>query len=259
MTSFSNLTETQDITPEADVLGGSKFGPLESGVYPNVTIKMAYTKIAPSGAMAVELLLACEDGHELRQTLWVQSGTAKGQKNFYVTKKGEKRYLPGYEVFAAITKLATGKSAADLTTEEKTIQIWSYDEKKDVPTSVNVVMDLLNQQITLGLQKQIVDKKINVAPQGSPAEYKATGETREENEIRKVFRAADGMTTTEVAGGAANAEFLTLWAEKNTGKTVDKSDKDVQNRPLGTLAPSGSSQFGAATAADKPTAPVFGG
>ena len=256
---FDTLKEDSSIAVEKDVLGGSNFGPLESGVYENMKITMAYSKIAKSGALGIVLhFVNPEDQKEFRTTLWATSGTAKGGKNYYETKTGDKRYLQGYETFAAISKLGADISPDQLNTEEKTVMLWSYDEKKDVPTQVDVIMPLLGKSVTLGISKQIVDKRINVNGPGETPNYQPTGETREENEVRKVFRSPDGCTTTEVSAGETEGAFIKNWADKNTGLTIDKSTKAP---PGAAPIPTGSVAFGAATApADaKPQAPIFGG
>ena len=258
---FGNLTEDSSITAESDTLGQSKYGVVESGVYSDLKISMAYSMVSKGGAMGIVLRFVSDlDGREINQTLWVTSGTAKGAKNYYETKKGEKRYLPGYEVFSAISKLSAGVSPDQLTTEEKTVSLYSYDEKKDVPTQVDVIMPLLNKTVTLGIFKVIEDKSINVNGPGETPNYQPTGETREINEIKKVFDNDSGMTVTEIAGGAVEADFLPIWREKFTGKTVDKSTGAAANSTGAGAASTGSIAFGAATsAADKPVAPIFGG
>ena len=256
---FDSLKEDASVEGEKDSLGGGNFGPWESGVYPDLQITTAYSKVSKGGAMGIVIHFNDQvNQKELRSTLWATSGTAKGCKNFYVNQKGDKRYLPGYETFAAISRLTLDVAPSDLTTEEKTVMLWSYEDKKDVPTQVDMIMPLLGQRVTLGVTKQIVDKNINVNGPGETPNYQPTGETREENEIRKVFSADTGCTTTEVAAGETAGGFIVSWGEKNTGLTIDKSTKDVAP-----AAPSstGSIAFGAATApADaKPQAPIFGG
>jgi hypothetical protein len=83
--------------------------------------------------------------------------------------------------------LTLGKEISELTTEEKVLNIYSPDAKAEVPTKVQVLMDLLNQEILVGLIKQTVDKTAKDAA----GAYQPTGETREENEIDKFFRARD--------------------------------------------------------------------
>jgi len=259
--SFGNLTEDATIAAEKDTLGGSNFGPLGSGVYRNMKIVMAYVQMSKGGAMGIILHLLNQDtGKELKQTLWVQSGTAKGSKNYYETKNGEKRYLPGFEIFSAITKLGANLLPSDMTVEEKTVSLWSYEEKKDVPTQVDVIMPLLGKFITLGIVKQTVDKTINVNGPNETPNYMPTGETRDENEIKKVFRAEDGLTVAEASAEATEAVFINTWANKNTGVTIDRSTKVAAPAAGAAPSASGSIAFGAAASTPdaKPSAPIFG-
>jgi hypothetical protein len=58
---------------------------------------------ADSGAMALNIRAKTEDGKEIRQQLRMTSGTAKGCKNYYEDKNGEKKYLPGFLMANALS------------------------------------------------------------------------------------------------------------------------------------------------------------
>jgi len=141
---------------------------------------------------------------------------------------GEKRYLPGFNVGNAICLLAIGKELSQLQPEEKMINIYNFDQKKEVPTKKDVLMELIGAEIDLGVRKQIIDKKSNIAAPGQPANYAVVmkdgiAQTRIENEIDKVFRARDGMTVAEVTAQAEESTFRQQWVDKNQGQTRDKS------------------------------------
>lgn len=243
MSLLKTLTTDDSIANEKDSLGGG--GVLDSGLY-NATVALAYTNKSAGGAIGLVLNLKTDDNREIRQTLWMTSGTAKGCKNYYEDKNGAKQYLPGFLHANSLALLTVGKEISELDTETKVVNVWSSEAKAEVPTKVDMVMDLLGKEIIVGLIRQTVDKTAK-ADDGS---YQPTGETRDENEIDKLFRAKDKMTTSEIRAQATEAGFITKWAEKNTGKTRDKSGKG------GAAGTAGAPK--AATANKKPTTSLFG-
>ncbi len=218
---FENLQRDTNIADETDFLGGG--GPLETDVY-SFVIDMAYIDKSSGGAMSLNLQLKSAQGQSLKQTIYVTSGNAKGNRNYYMVKKngqetGEKRYLPGFNTGNAICLLSIGKELSELQPEEKTINVYDFDQKKEVPTKKNVLMELLGAEIDLGVWKQIVDKN----QKNDAGVYVPTGETRNENEIDKVFRTRDGMTVAEVTAQVEESAFRQQWIDKNQGKVKDKS------------------------------------
>ena len=215
---LSNLKseDSANIANEKDSVGGGTV--LESALYP-VIITMAYLNKSSGGALGLVLTVKTEDDQEVRQTLWMTSGTAKGGKNYY-EKDGVKNYLPGYLQANALTLLSIGKEISDMETETKVLNIYSPEAKAEVPTKVEVLMDLLNKPVLIGMLKQTVDKTTKNEATGA---YDATGETKEENEIDKIFRASDRMTTAEIRAKAESATFADTWIAKWTGKTRNKA------------------------------------
>lgn len=242
MSLLKNLASDATIANEKDSVGGG--GAKESNLYA-ATVAMAYINVADSGAMGLALSLKI-DGQDVRQTLWMSSGKAKGGNNFYLDKDGKKQYLPGFNMANSLSLLITGKEISEIDTEEKVIKLYNKEAKSEVPTKVQVVTEFLNKEIYVGLIKQVVDKTVK----NDAGAYVPTGETREENEIDKFFRASDKMTTAEIRAGAETAEFAATWAEKWAGKTKDKTSKDGAKGVAG--APK------AAGATTKPTASLFG-
>ena len=247
MSLLANLATDDSIASEKDSIGGS--GPLDSGLY-GCTISMAHITKSQGGAMGMVLTLKSADGKEVRQTLWMTSGTAKGCKNYY-EKDGEKHYLPGFTHANALCLLTVGKEVAAMTTETKVINLYSPEAKAEVPTKVEVLMDLLGQEIIAGIIKQTVDKTKKNEATGA---YEATGETRDENEIDKFFRAKDRMTTAEIRAQATEAVFINSWDQKWTGKVKDRAKGAAVGLP-------GVPKLGGAPAAkatSKPTTSLFG-
>ena len=90
----------------------------------------------------------------------------------------------------------------------------------------------------------------NVAAEGEKPNWQPTGDTKEENEIDKFFRARDKMTTAEILAGAEEPGFYTKWGDKNIGVTKMKA-KGAGNTPAANSA------FGAGAAAAKPAKSIF--
>lgn len=217
---LAGLETPSDIKESGDFLGG--FSAMESGVY-ETKVELAYVTVADSGAKAVNILLKTTDGRQLRQQFWITSGSAKGCKTYYVNQKTlEKKYLPGFEMANHLCLLTIGKSLTTLETEEKTINLYSPAEGKELPTKVDMLVDLLGKSVTAAIVKQIVDKTKKNDQSG---EYEPTGEVRTENEIDKFFRTRDGMTVAEIKAKSTEAKFKTQWTDKWEGQVRDKSSK----------------------------------
>jgi len=243
MSLLKNLISDASIANEKDSVGGG--GVLESGLYP-ATVTLVYVTKSAGGATGLVLHAKTSQGRDIRQTLWMTSGTAKGAKNYY-EKDGQKNYLPGFIAANALALLATGKEISDLDTETKVVNVYNYDAKAEVPTKVEVPVDLMGKEIIIGLMKQTVDK----TAKNEAGEYLPTGETRDENEIDKFFRASDKMTTAEVRAAANEPVFYSTWESKYAGVVRIKASKSA-----GT-AGAPKSAFGGGVAMKKPATSLF--
>lgn len=210
MSLLKNLATDASIADEKDSIGGGRV--LESGLYP-ATINLAYVTTSQGGATGLVLHAKTEDGRNIQQTLWMTSGAAKGATNTYTDKDGKKHYLPGFLAAQSLTLLTIGKEISELDTETKVAKVWNKEAKAEVPTKVECLTDLHGKQIIFGLIRNVVDKTVKNA-EGA---YEPTGETRTENEIDKLFRASDRMTTAEIRAQATEAVFVDTWATKWTG------------------------------------------
>lgn len=240
--SLKNLATDKSIQDEKDVIGGSV---LDSGLYKSV-INLAYVGTSEGGAMSLVIQAKSADGKNIRQTFWMTSGREKGQKNFY-EKDGVKNYLPGFIQANALALLTVGKEISELDTEEKVVNVYSSAAKAEVPTKVPMVVDLLGKEIIIGIVRQTVDK---TAKDGAGV-YQPTGETRDENEIDKFFRASDSLTTAEIRSQATEAVFIKTWAAKWEGQTRNKA------KGAGAAGTAGAPKA-AAGGSTKPTKSLFG-
>lgn len=160
------------------------------------------------------------------------SSIDKGCKNFYINKAGDKKYLPGYLHANHLCLLTTKKEISSLSTEEKVISLYDFAAKANVPTKVNMVPDLLGKTVTLGIIKQVVDKNTKT----DDGRWVATGETREENQVDRLFRSSDGRTVNEIKDNINPGVFLQQWADKWTG--VTKTKTSGATAPVTAAAPS---------------------
>lgn len=248
--SLLSVAKTDDnIENETDFVGG---GLLESGLYA-AEVTLAWLEKKSSGAVFLNLTIKTDSGQEHREGLCLASGDAKGNKNYYETKTGERRYLPGFNTANSLALLACGKELGEMDTEQKLINVYNVEAKAEVPTKVEMVMDLLGARAIFGIQKQTVDKNAK----GDDGQYHPTGETRDTNEIDKVFREKDRMTTSEIRAQADEAAFINVWEQKWTGKTLNKSASNDANGAAGAPAKKAASGGGAASASTKPKTSLF--
>jgi hypothetical protein len=239
--SLSDFAIDDSIEKEIDSVGGN--GPVDSGLYGS-TITMAYRHQSASGAHALVLHLATEGGRELRETIYFTSGTKKGGKH-YSEKNGVRHYLPGFNLVNGLCLLTVAKNLSELEAVTKVVPIYSYDDKKEMPTEVPVLTDLLGQEIIAGVIKLTENKPVRT----DAGEYvdSPDGATRDKNTIDKFFRAKDQLTTAEIMAGETEPGFYTTWGDKHNGVT-----KNTVRAVSGAAA---NSAFGAAAA--KPQKSIF--
>ena len=213
-----------DAKGEEDRIGG---GPQirESDAYP-MTVKLAYLTVSSKGANGLAIHAECEDSSEYRNTEWITSGTAKGCKTYY-EYQGEKRYLQGFINADAICQVITGKGILDQHEEERVVKLWNKDAKAEVPTPVAAIPDLIGKKFIAG----IVKKRENKTVKDNNGNYVKTAETREINELNKVF-SEDGLTVTELAAGQTEASHINAWVDRFKDVVIDKVDKDAAPAPV---------------------------
>ena len=171
------------------------------------------------------------------------SGTAKGGNNYY-ERDGERHYLPGYINANALSLLTVGKEISELDTETKVVSVYNKELKAEAPTKVEVPMDLIGQEILVGLIKETAYKNVK----NDDGMYVPTDETRNQNVIDKLFRASDKKTTAEIRAQAEEASFYETWCDKWNGKTRDRTSKQA----------SGGTSASKPAATKKPTTSLFG-
>lgn len=206
--SIQGLAIDSDVeSTNTDTLGGSFVK--STGLYP-VMVDMAYLGKSAKGAMSLNLhLKVIADSSIVRQTLWVTSGDAKGNKNFYTDKNGKKRLLPGMLQADQIAQITTSKNMASLTPEEKTIKLWDYETSVEKPTKVHALTEMIGQPLLVGLHKV----RTNKVKKDSEGKYIDQVDDRQFNEVDKIFF-PDGFSVTEKAAEATEALFHGKWTAK---------------------------------------------
>lgn len=252
---FAGLESDASIENETDYVGTTL---LESGLV-EFTIDLAFMTVADSGSKCLNLRLKHGDNNDYRQALYMTSGKTKGCANFYTDKNGKKRYLPGFNIANAICLLTVKKEISKQVGVEKVINLWNSTAKKEMPTPVKVIEALTGQKFLGGVVKQTVDK---TAKDPATAKYLPTGETRDENEIDKIFRATDGLTVAEIRAKVTESVYKDTWVKTNTGVTRNKA-KGVTGTPGSPAAAAAGTVGGGVTAGapggvDVPEADLFG-
>lgn len=211
---FGNLTTT-GLEESEDRLGGG-FKPLSTDIY-NVKVKVLYAGQAESGARNCTVVAILPDGKEYRETIYI---TNKKGENFFLNKddQSKKVPLPGFTTIDDICLAATGFPLAEQTFEEKTLKIYDFDQKKEVPTKVMVAVDLCDKEVSLGIQHVLEDK---TKKNDQTGEYEPTGETRELNQIAKVFHTESKVTMAEARAGQ-EATFWDSWLKRNKDQPYDR-------------------------------------
>lgn len=238
---FSNAAnELVGSEKEKDVLGGRTL--LPTNVYDG-TLDVAYLTKSSGGATAFNFIVDV-DGRKVRDTIYV---TNKAGGVTY-TKDGKKFPLPGYSLVNALCKLTAGKEIPDLVFEKKLVKLYDFEQRKEVPTEVDVAVELVGKPVKLGIEHHRENKRAK----DQTGAYVPTAEVREFNTITRVFHTQTNQTAAEY-NAQSPAEFMAIWVKEFEGKVIDKTAKTGVAAAAATATPAGP----AAATASKPS--LFGG
>lgn len=219
MSLFGNLT-TEGTEATEDRLGG--YAAIDTNIYTGI-VKMAYAGQSSAGARSVTLIMAGGGfgSNEYRETIYI---TNKKGENFY-TKDGKKYQLPGFITMNHLCQVTVGKELHEMQGEDKMVNVYDPDQKKELPKSVPVLIELIGQEVSLAIVNTLElqttkDAGGNYVPKGD-------GSTKNTNTIEKAFHTASKMTVHEAQArqkdSNVTAEFWDKWVEKNKGVTRDKT------------------------------------
>lgn len=213
--SLANLQKKSSIKDGGDSVGGAVV--LASDIYP-MTIDVAFFGESSGGAASLNIHMKNKDGAELRSTIYLTSGRAKGQKNVYIDRDGEEQYLPGFNLGTSLTEIVLDKPIGDVDTEEKIIKLYNVDQKAEIDTKVDMLVELLGKQLIVG----VLHTKENKRVKDDAGNYVPTSDIREANEVDKFFN-TDGFTNTELAAKANDPGFIHTWKKKWKGVVRDRT------------------------------------
>jgi len=222
--------ETGIEQPNTDTLGGDYT--LNSGSYA-MRIDVAYFTTMDSGSQALNLVFKAADGGkaEIRQTLYVTTGTEKGNNGYYLTKTGKKVILSDRQKAEQICQICCEQPLSALATEMKTVKIWDWPSRSNLPTEVEVVTDLVNKPILLGIRKIHKNKQAK----NDKGQWVATPEDQTINEVHKVWYPS-GLSTGEKDDGQTEGKFIHTWKTKHHADYIEEMYKSVGGVTTGSPA-----------------------
>jgi hypothetical protein len=183
-------------------------------------------------------------GTEYKETLYV---TNKKGENWYPNKQDPKKkeQMMGFIIADDLALLTTGFPLANQSFEEKVVNIYDFDLKKEVPTNVPVIVDMIGKEVSVAIERGTENKQAK----DSSGVYQNTAETRDVNNIIKVYHAETGRTVSEFKGNVTEPVHRDGWLARYKGKTRNKV-KTVEGSsglPGGAAKPTGSLFGGGAT------------
>ena len=237
---FANAKPAAKAEIESDFLGGG--GAVDTDIYPG-TIKYAYIgKSGSSDARNTTISVKLDNGKEVTGSIWMTNG--KGGVTYKDKKTGVETNLPGYNQVNALCMLLASREVGNMDVEEKTLSLYDYDAKKEVPQAVDCFVDLHGERCNVAIQRQTVDKN---KKNDATGDYEPTGETRDVNEFVKFFPEnalvtlsevehfisslggdfsdvlSDGDLDKAIAKMEDDGAYATKWLEANRGKTWNRS------------------------------------
>jgi len=218
---FDNVGTSANVAAETDRVKGAKKEMLPSDIY-TLTIKHAFVQKSKGGAMGVVLSLMTEDDREIRMTEYITSGDAKGNKTYYEKEKDGKKEqyaLPGFTLIDGLALVTLGKSILQCADEKRTIKLYNFDAKTEVPTEVDMLVELVGKKVLGAVLNQIQDK---TARNDATGQYEPTGQTYSTNVVDKFLNESVRKTAVEIANNV-DATFADAWLAKWKGQIDDQS------------------------------------
>lgn len=205
---------------------------LDTDAYPGV-LTMAFAGAAASGARFVTLMFKLDNGKDYSEQIYISN---KNGGNTY-EKDGKQHYLPGFQLVNNIALLTTGKGLFELAgeVETRTVKLYDWDAKKELPTDVPAIIPMMGKRVLLGITEEEYEKT-NYNKDTNTREY--IGEVRVKNSINKAYHPDTRQSVVELRDGA-EASALDGWLKSNKGKlktvevkgTASANQKSVGSAP----------------------------
>lgn len=213
MTLFADLKK-DGLEKNEDRLGGG-FQPLETDIY-TMTIKAFYATKSEGGAQAINIVALRPDGKEYRETIYI---TKKTGENYFISAEKKKVPMPGFTIVDDICLVTDGGDLSSQVFEERTINVFDFDAKKDLPKVVMQAINIIDQKVDLGIYQIQENKNEKNAQTG---EYEPTEKVITKNVIRKVWHSEAKMTVAEAENGVEEqGVFWQKWKDTHKGKVDD--------------------------------------
>lgn len=175
---------------------------LDTGLYQGL-LKYVYLTEAKTGTVIANAVIEI-NGMSKTFPMYI---TYKENKSPVKTVNGKPQTIPGYKQLNSLLYCACGKTFDQCTQEDKSIAIYDWDQKKEVPTMVPCIIDSMNTKIGVGI------KKINKHKQAKVNNiYVPTTETYLTNEVDRYYT-VDGYLASEKASGS-EPKYAVSWKEK---------------------------------------------
>ena len=227
---FDNLEVETGIEVSEDRVGGGGFAKVDHTGYYGMEIQKAYAGVSSGGAFSVTIEMKSDEGAFFTVTEYITSGTAKGCKNYYMDKDGNKQYLPGYSKIKALDALLTGSNKDYPSTDKKNIMLWDRDAGKELPTEKEVITSWFGKDINVLVMKILEDK------------YNNTSVTREVYEVQHFLDSVTNQTRNEKTAGIYG--FADKWVAANPEDKVIDKRKDSKGSSTGSDSITPDSPFG---------------
>lgn len=236
---FSNM-KTDNLEQSEDRLGGGVQA-VATDVY-EVVIKNMYAGASEGGAQNVTVI-ADVGGKEVRETVYITKKT--GEHYYYAkddTSKSKKLPLPGFSLINDICLLTTGNDLSDQETAEKVVKIYNFQERKEVPTPVPVLVNTIGKRVLLGISR-VIEPTTRADDSGKRVpQYDDNGALKKRtiNTINKAYDHSTRRTVNEVIQGIEKPEFIDAWLERFKGKDDDSAIRGLEGGAAGGPGASGS-------------------
>jgi hypothetical protein len=222
---FDNLEQTNDAKQQAEKVGGNFIS--KTGKYDGI-VRMAYAVPSKSSdSIGIRVIIDTDSG-EIQETVYI---SYQDGKTYKTNDKGEKIENFGFTKMKRLNYLLTGNNSIP-NTEKKTIKIYDYDAKKDVPKEMDVITEWIKKPITVlaVAVKEFKQKNVN-------GTYVDTDEVKNKMDIKAYVDFETGKTATEKENGE-DAEYIKKWLDKYTSdyvidKTNGKKPKEKSNNTSG--------------------------
>jgi hypothetical protein len=233
MSVFANVDSAAPTQADKDVVRGQKREPIASSIQ-NMIIEHAYFEKKKSGASFVNVQLKIADGEHkdrfIRLSECVASGDAKGNKTYY-EKAGERINLPGFALIDSLAQLVAGKSVITLANAKKTIKLYNFDKKEEVPTEVDMFTELTGKGICGCVLSVIEDKTVHNAQTGA---YDPTGQVYRNNTIDKFLDPQKRRTYAEINNNldpTFKDQWLAKWEDQVSDKSTEVKSAGLKGAP----------------------------